>query len=118
MEWNEKKEILVNAGIDVDTVIGRFMGNEQLAIKFLKKFAQDQTFEDLGTYISAADCNGAFNMVHTLKGVAGNLGMTELYEQAVELTERLRGGNMDGSDRYYEEMSAAYHRIIEALACL
>lgn len=34
-----KKEALIEAGIDVDDVLGRFMGNEALLSRFFKKIS-------------------------------------------------------------------------------
>ena len=38
---------LTDGGIDVNEALGRFMGNEGLLERFLKKFAEDENYEKL-----------------------------------------------------------------------
>ena len=42
-----KRQRLVEAGIDVDSALDRFMGNEKLLDKFLGKFPADQNYAKL-----------------------------------------------------------------------
>ncbi len=41
----ELKDKLVECGFDVDTTLQRFMGNETLYFKFLKKLPADQNYK-------------------------------------------------------------------------
>ena len=47
MSIADRKAALVAAGIDVDSVMQRFMGSERLTEKFMKRFADDATFSQL-----------------------------------------------------------------------
>ena len=51
----------------------------------------DPCFSDLKTALSRRDTEAAFRAAHTLKGVAQNLGFSDLQRTASELTEALRG---------------------------
>jgi len=59
----------------------RLFSSKELINKFLKNFAQEltSTFKDIGTFISQND-NGAKLLLHTLKGLSGNLRANKLYE--------------------------------------
>ncbi len=111
----DKKEMLTAAGIDVDGVLQRFMGSEKLMEKFLRRFADDVTFGQLRDCIAAGDCDGAFRAAHTLKGVAGNLGMTELFQGVSVMTEKFRAQDMTGAQEDLSLLQAAYDKVMEAV---
>ena len=69
---NNMRQRLMDAGINVDTGISRFMGNEGLFLKFLGKFLQDTNFAGLAEAVKKQDVEEAFRCAHTLKGVCGN----------------------------------------------
>ena len=70
MSIADNKAALTAAGIDVDSVMQRFMGSERLTEKFMKRFADDMTFSQLEKAVAAGDSEEAFRAAHTLKGVA------------------------------------------------
>lgn len=109
------RQRLLDAGIDVDTGISRFMGNEGLFLKFLGKFLQDTNFAGLTEAINKKDCGEAFRYAHTLKGVCGNLSMDELYKLVSVQTESFRERNFQEGADMMEKISAVYGRIKEAI---
>ena len=56
------------------------------------RFPEDDNFGILGRALDGADWDTALIAVHTLKGVAQNLGFDRLYAVSVPLTEAMRGG--------------------------
>lgn len=68
-------------GINYDSGVNRFAGNEALFTKFLKKFVDDPTFSDLRKAMAGTDTDEAFRQAHTLKGVVGNLSFDDLFEK-------------------------------------
>lgn len=64
--------------------------NEDKVAYFVKKFPQDKSMQNLIQAVKDGDIELSFRSIHTLKGLAGNLGFTLLYNVAVELTEQLR----------------------------
>lgn len=83
-------EKLKDCGVDVDTALERFMQKKELYIRFLKKFNEDKNFDGLKESIENRSFHDAFHYGHTLKGVAGNLGLTPIFEQVAELVDVLR----------------------------
>jgi signal transduction histidine kinase/DNA-binding response OmpR family regulator/HPt (histidine-containing phosphotransfer) domain-containing protein len=85
---NELPEI---PGVDTAAGINRIGGSRQAYRKLLRKFVDNQA--DAIHNISAArdgdDAPGAVRAAHTLKGVAGSIGATELQRLGAELEQTL-----------------------------
>lgn len=77
-------------GADVATTLKRFMGNETIYLKFIIKFLDDKNYETIKDGLKQNDYEKAFTGAHSLKGVAGNLGLNPVYEAASEMSELLR----------------------------
>ena len=78
-------------GANVDEGLERCMGMEDFYIEMIELGMSDERFELLGRNLEAKDLEEAFETVHALKGVIGNLALGPLYETICELTEHLRG---------------------------
>lgn len=105
-----------NAGIDIDSGVERFMGNEALYEKFLHRFADDKSYFELTDALSKGDCEAAFNAAHTLKGVSGNLSLITLQKLVCEQVECLRIGNLDAAVLFMEKISEAYNDIMRIIS--
>lgn len=64
------------------------------------------------------DYETAFRAMHTLKGVAVNLGFTALYNVSSALTEKLRSQEYDNLDGLIADVKKQYDIVIEAIAAL
>lgn len=104
-----KQEILTRAGIDCEQGLSRCMGDEELFGEILALFLDDHSLEQAGEALDRGDYVAMFPFVHTLKGVCGNLSMTQAYHEASELTELLRDGVSDPVP-----IKAKYLRLQEA----
>ena len=76
--------------IDVDGALGRFGGNATIFKMLLKKFAASTYYNDLVEAIAAGDLVSAEHAAHTIKGTAGNLSLTPLFEIATLLDQQLK----------------------------
>lgn len=113
------KKILEDYGADYETTLARFMGNEQLYLRILRKFPQDDTLQKLGQALRDGDCTNAFNAAHTLKGVTGNLGLTPLYRAVCSIVEPLRAGEAhENHAALYRSIQAEYQKVLDLLALL
>ncbi len=112
---NALRQNLEAAGIDVTSGLERFMNNETLYEKFLKRFCDDTTYADLHAAVSAQDCEKAFTAAHTLKGVCGNLSMTNLEQLVKQQVEFLRAGELSPAVEMMPDISAAYKAVVQAL---
>lgn len=78
-------------GADVDTALNRFMGKEELYLKFIQKFLNDKNLESLQDCYKNDDYEGVFASAHSLKGVSGNLGLNPVYDVSAQICDLLRG---------------------------
>lgn len=111
----EKKEMLMNAGIDVDGAMERFLDNEMLLDRFLKKFLTDANFEKLREAVASGDGETAVNASHTLKGICGNLSMSRLYELFSDQVAAFRAGDAASAAALMEEIVPAYEDMCDVI---
>ncbi len=109
---------LKDGGIAVDGLLERLMGSEALLEQFLKKFLTDPNYEALCRAWEAGDEAGAVAPAHTLKGMCGNLSMTDLYELTGRLVLALRAGDRQEAGQLMPCVQREYRRAAEAIrAC-
>jgi PAS domain S-box-containing protein len=80
-------------GIDVREGLRRLGGNRALFIELLRDFCE--TYVDfeikIGRLLDNGDAGGAYRLVHTMKGTAGNLSAVSIKFAATELEKGLEG---------------------------
>lgn len=108
-------EKLRRIGVDTESAIERFMGNEALYTKFALRFIDDKNYEELVNAVETGDGKKAFAAAHALKGICGNLSFVSLYHAASELVEPLRGGSMESARKRLPEFVRRYDELIEIL---
>lgn len=74
---------------DYEGCLSRLMKDERI-VKYLRKFADDQEYENLIRALENQDWEQGFLSSHTLKGMCANLGITLLGDCASELCESMR----------------------------
>ena len=82
-------------GLDTEQGMVTTQNNVALYLRLLRKFRESRgnDFEKVfANAIASGDAEGAERAAHTLKGVAGSIGATELYEAAVTLNEACKRG--------------------------
>jgi HPt (histidine-containing phosphotransfer) domain-containing protein len=76
--------------------VKRVMNNAALFNKLLGKFTEDKnSINDLDTALEQKDFTKAKAVVHTIKGVAANLSLTELNKQSLKLEAQLKDDKAD-----------------------
>ncbi|WP_125144299.1 Hpt domain-containing protein [Clostridium transplantifaecale] len=88
------REILESYGVDYDNTMTRFLGNETFYLKILGRLPQDNNLAALEDALDKGDLGTAFEAAHTIKGLAGNLGLQSIYEAVSAMVEPLRAGNL------------------------
>lgn len=102
-------------GCDTKTALERFINSEDLYVKFLAKFLDDTSFSEIKPFMEAGDNEGALKSTHTLKGVAGNLGLTKVYEIAADMVVKYRAGDPESAEARYDELASAYEDMINII---
>ena len=110
-----RKQMLIDAGIDADDAIERFMGNEALLERFLKAFLADKNYEKLKTAVTSGEKDAALAASHTLKGVCGNLSISSLHGLLTRQVQLLRAGDWNAAAALMPEISEAYEKAIAAV---
>lgn len=111
----EEKQKLENGGINVDEAMQRFMNNEKLLERFLKKFKPDPSYGNLVEAMEAKDCEKAFEAAHTLKGISGNLALSELHDLVSEQTDYLRGKDFETAEAMMPRVTKVYEKILKII---
>lgn len=97
---------------DSRAVLERFMGNKSLLIKFLKKFLDDSSYQDLCEALNTCDYEKALVASHTLKGVSGNLGLAPLFQYSSEIVTAIRETRYEDIKPAFEQLRIHYEKII------
>ncbi|MCI2055990.1 MAG: Hpt domain-containing protein [Oscillibacter sp.] len=108
---SELTERLRAYGADMKGAMARFLDDEALYAECLNMFLTDPEFVALETALDEKNYSAAFDAAHTLKGVAGNLGLTPLFNAICEIVEPLRHQD-------YSHLDEEFQKIIEARAAV
>lgn len=85
-------------GIDMEECLSNFNGNKEFLTKILKKFYHNHnnSLEEIRLALSLGDFKTASRIVHTLKGIAGEIRANKIYKLAALVENEI---NENGSDR-------------------
>lgn len=106
------KAKLVEAGVDLETAMERFMNNDTLLVRFLKKFPADQNYQKLVEAMETDNVEDAFAAAHTLKGLCGNLSLSAMQAVVSEQTELLRSGKGAEAKELMPQVTQEYEKIV------
>ena len=109
------KEKLEKYGIDYENAIKHFAGNEALYEKFMKKFAEDNHLEIGEAALADGRNSDVLEAVHALKGVAGTLGMMELFGACSAVVAAIRNDTTDNLPDLMTEVRAEFDKACEAV---
>ncbi|KAB1443233.1 response regulator [Pseudodesulfovibrio senegalensis] len=102
-------------GLDVLDGLKRLGGNADVYKRLLLEFLNDHA--DVGDRVHKAldrnDISEVLKLVHTIKGVAGNMSALELHDAAMELEDALKLGEL--YDRPLADFESRLKRVMEPL---
>lgn len=112
-------EFYHQVGGSYEDAISRLQSDALLG-KFLRMLPKDGSMALLTASMESGNTAEAFRAVHTLKGVALNLGLSDLATACSTMTEALRGRDTlpENSDTLYDAVAREYTRVSEALSQL
>ena len=87
------KQFYIDTNGDYNDALRRMM-NDALIVRMIAKFISRDSINGLISSYENKDFRAVFSSAQTLKGVAGNLSLTPLFEIASRITEATR--NDDG----------------------
>lgn len=106
---------LKNLGADVEDAMRRFQGNEALYKRLLVKFPEQTVNLNSTVYFQKEDYEKALENVHTLKGLAANLSLANLYEAYSEVVSLIRTERyVEAEQRYFAllPLEERYNKVI------
>ncbi len=102
---------------DYEGVLSRLM-TEKLVNKFVLKFLNDGSYNNLVESLKTENIEEAFRAAHTLKGVCQNLSFTKLYESSHNMTEALRENDIAKANELLPKVEADYLQTVTAIKSL
>jgi HPt (histidine-containing phosphotransfer) domain-containing protein len=81
--------------LNFDEGLKRMMNNAAFYAKMLTKFKNNNTLKDVETALAEGDMEKAQAACHTLKGTSGNLSLTELHLQSLELETQIKSHSVN-----------------------
>lgn len=115
---NDQMAYLQRYGIDYAEAMDRFGGNEDLFVRLATKYLNDPHFRALEAAMAEGDAAAGEREAHSLKGVAGNLSFTQLYDLATRITDALRSDDLAGAQALMPELKQSHEAVVEALGGL
>lgn len=107
--------MLIKANVDYENGKKRFAGNEALYEKYLLKFKEDTHYAAAKEAFVANDYETLLKEAHTLKGVAGTLGLQDIYQTCSNIVAALRNERSETVPQMFHMLQHAYEKTIEAL---
>ena len=113
------KEFYDEISGDYEGVMSRFP-SESFTLKFIIRFLDDTSFNDLCSSLEIRDYKEAFRAAHNLKGLGLSLGFTCLGRSGSDMADALRGDdivieNLDNLDKLLMKVREDYNKTIEVI---
>ncbi|MCX7276002.1 MAG: response regulator, partial [Burkholderiales bacterium] len=109
-------------GLDLEAGLRRVAGNEALYLRLLGQFTDThaQAATRAQVALNQGDADGARRILHTIRGVAGNIGLAELADAAQAVEERLQRHAPASAavDVAMEQLQLQNRRAVSALRAL
>ena len=107
---------LEEAGNRIPELLKRFAGNEAVCVRLVKKFPGDENYKHYLDEIAVQDLNHAEGSVHTLKGVASNLGLTKVSDLTQKIVDEIRGEqDLAKINTWTEELRGVYQETVDII---
>ena len=108
-------QTLKNYGIDYDSAVKRFAGNDALYLKFLNRYISDDYIGMVRTAFEGGDHTAMDGEVHKMKGVAANLGLDTVASLANDMMALLRNGEAEKACELLVALVAADEKAKEGI---
>ena len=107
-------------GIDIEDGLKRLMGNAALYTRLLMEFAGKyrEAQGRMREALADGDLESAARMVHTFKGMAGNLSAKEAFGAARDVEEAIHGGDSSAAAAVLDRLDASMKLVEEAVSIL
>jgi two-component system sensor histidine kinase/response regulator len=103
-------------GIDMPVAMKRLMGNRRLLERLLRDFVRDYAgiCSQIVQALDSGDPGSVGSILHSMKGVAGNLAASAVYDIVVSLEEAIRLKDRARMDQLLVKLGNAMNTIVES----
>lgn len=101
--------------VDVEGTLSRFCDNDELYMKFLLRFPDEDRITPIKDSVSAQNYDMLLQAAHKLKGTSANLGMNRLSAKAEKIVRKVRNGERFGFEDDYAEVEKEYSLVCQTI---
>jgi PAS domain S-box-containing protein len=108
-------------GLDLEDGLNRVAHNEDLYKSLLIQFSSHKAnvIEEMETAVKQKDMTKAAQLLHSLKGVAGNIGAKEIANKATQIEKKLQNNNLDSEyETLVESAKQSMNILISGIATM
>jgi two-component system, sensor histidine kinase and response regulator len=107
-------------GIDLDQALNRVMGNGRLLRKIIVEFVKGNgmSVHMIADAVKGGDPEQALRLLHSFKGLAGNVGAGALFETARDLESALREKRLEATQALLETLAREMATVRESARML
>jgi two-component system, sensor histidine kinase and response regulator len=104
-------------GLDINTGVDRIGGNTKSYLKLLGKFQENQKgiINDIEKSLGQKDMKLVERLVHTLKGVSGNIGAMNLHSASLELEKKIKSGKSRGVEKLIDQVQVNLNQVFSSI---
>lgn len=107
------KEVYERIGGNYEDIQNRLRSDDMIE-RFLRKFLNEKSYEDLLAAVEADNVEEAIQAAHKMKGVTANLSFTKLFDVLNELLTKLRQENKIDKE-LVQQITEAYQQTVQVL---
>lgn len=96
-------------------VSSRMMGNQKLVEKFVRKFLEDPSSQQIKESVEKMDYDEILRATHTMKGIASNLEFTQLQQKSAKAVDMIRAGEKETVLPVIDEIEKEYQKVVDAI---
>lgn len=98
-----------------ENVSNRMMGNQKLVEKFVRKFLDDPTYDQIKEAVAKMDYDEILRTTHTMKGIASNLEFTYLQQKSAKAVDMIRAGQQEEVLPVIDEIEKEYQKVVDGI---
>lgn len=106
---------LSNLGVNVDEGLERLMGNSSLYERMFVKFFEMMQKTPVSPDFDGNDYADVIEAAHAVKGSAGNLSITPIYEAYAEIVSLLRAGQPENARDILKNVQSVQTDILNCI---
>lgn len=103
-------------GCDTEGALRRLCSDSELYADLTKEYFSELNLSELEKAVSDKDCKAAFEIAHSIKGVAANLGITPICKPVNEVTDIFRAGSFENCEPLIEQIKELKNELDSILA--